>query len=461
LGGGIYIEGNAAPTLGNTIVAGNTVAPSDDPSNPSAGPDVDGSVTDWGFNLIGRQVGSSGWVSSSKLGGTVDGSDNSELDPQLGPLQDNGGPTPTMALGSTSAAIDAGTNFGFNADQRGIPRPFDWVTVPNAPGSDGSDIGAYEVSPPKRRLTISQPAPAAASGALILPNQGVYVAFPNDLSPAGTAQVMIPVYTLQSTLSLSPGARWDTYAEVVKVMPGQFVARDITAFGSAFYRLKLSTDNTVSNTLIWPPVTGPANTIRTDSATFTGSLTPAVTNTVYWFEYGTDTNHYSQTTPTNGLDMALHQVDGSLSVPGLAPLTLYHFQLVVIDDWGAETTQYGGDQYFTTLGPVPAMLTSDPDYNNHDCGDCVATAVLLSGTVNDENSVQPAHAYFEYGTDGVTYTRLTDSGYWTTTLASDEPYSYTLSFTGLLSNTTYYYRAIAFNDAGEGKGAPKTFNTSP
>ena len=56
-------------------------------------------------------------------------------DPLLGPLADNGGPTPTMALGVGSPAIDAGAAAGAPpVDQRGVARP----------QGAGVDIGAYE-----------------------------------------------------------------------------------------------------------------------------------------------------------------------------------------------------------------------------------------------------------------------------------------------------------------------------
>ena len=61
----------------------------------------------------------------------------------LGPLQDNGGPTETHALGSGSPAIEGGHSSGSNTDQRGLARP---VVIPaTMPVGDGSDIGAYEV----------------------------------------------------------------------------------------------------------------------------------------------------------------------------------------------------------------------------------------------------------------------------------------------------------------------------
>ena len=56
-------------------------------------------------------------------------------DPRLHALADNGGPTPTMALGAGSAGIDAALSGICPAtDQRGIVRPF----------GAGCDIGAYE-----------------------------------------------------------------------------------------------------------------------------------------------------------------------------------------------------------------------------------------------------------------------------------------------------------------------------
>jgi hypothetical protein len=59
------------------------------------------------------------------------------VDPKLGPLQNNGGPTPTVALLSGSLAINNGSNpLSLTADQRGY--------TPRAAGG-APDIGAFEV----------------------------------------------------------------------------------------------------------------------------------------------------------------------------------------------------------------------------------------------------------------------------------------------------------------------------
>src|SRR5260370_34084815 len=67
----------------------------------------------------------------------------------LGPLQDNGGPTFTRAPLPGRPAIDTGTNLSTSAtDQRGLPRTVDRPCIANAPGGDGTDIGAFEVQYP-------------------------------------------------------------------------------------------------------------------------------------------------------------------------------------------------------------------------------------------------------------------------------------------------------------------------
>ncbi|MBK9386930.1 MAG: hypothetical protein IPN34_19115 [Planctomycetes bacterium] len=93
-------------------------------------------------------------------------SDRVLLDPLLGPLQDHGGLGFTHELLPGSPAIDAGNRAIFGGalteDQRGLPRTFDDPSITNASGSDGSDIGAFEVSPsaeiskPQAKLSFSK-----------------------------------------------------------------------------------------------------------------------------------------------------------------------------------------------------------------------------------------------------------------------------------------------------------------
>ena len=81
-------------------------------------------------------------------------------DPRLGPLQDNGGPTWTNAPLADSPAIDKGKDLALDAcdtplgiDQRGLARPVRFnPAIPLPSGGDGSDIGAVELSGPAPTL---------------------------------------------------------------------------------------------------------------------------------------------------------------------------------------------------------------------------------------------------------------------------------------------------------------------
>lgn len=64
------------------------------------------------------------------------------LDPKLGPLTNNGGPTQTLALLPGSPAIDVGNNSTCAAtDQRGVVRPYNATGI----GTAICDMGAFEV----------------------------------------------------------------------------------------------------------------------------------------------------------------------------------------------------------------------------------------------------------------------------------------------------------------------------
>lgn len=130
-GGGIY---SASPNTKsrNSIIARNTSA---------NGPNVNGPVVSNGFNLIGDN---SGLTISTPQASDQIGTSASPIDPRLGPLQNNGGPTFTHALLLGSPAIDKGDSSGTTADQRGFGRRKDIPALANAPGGDGADIGAFE-----------------------------------------------------------------------------------------------------------------------------------------------------------------------------------------------------------------------------------------------------------------------------------------------------------------------------
>jgi hypothetical protein len=118
-GGGIYVEHNTGVTIQDSILAYN-----------SSGGNCYGSVSSLGFN-----VSSDGTCTLHGPG------EQKNINPKLGALRNNGGPTATIALAAGSPAINGGNPSGctdgnhhrLTIDQRGHPRP----------ARGACDVGAY------------------------------------------------------------------------------------------------------------------------------------------------------------------------------------------------------------------------------------------------------------------------------------------------------------------------------
>jgi hypothetical protein len=123
LGAGGNIDASpGSVSLKNTISAGGAAA---------SGANCAGTVTSAGHNIES--------TAPSQCGLSPALADLIGVNPLLGALQPNGGPTPTQALLSGSPALNAGDNNGCPAgDQRGVARP----------QGPACDIGAYELAPP-------------------------------------------------------------------------------------------------------------------------------------------------------------------------------------------------------------------------------------------------------------------------------------------------------------------------
>ena len=153
-GQGIHNEN--VTNVRNTIIAGNN-------SGISTVPDVTGNFNSQGHNLIGKatpggdgsngdQTGFTNGVNGDKVGSLA-----APIDPVLGALGDNGGPTPTHKPLTGSPALDAGndalakdaSNNTLTRDQRGAGR----FANATGPGTGTVDIGAFEFHPVMEDIT--------------------------------------------------------------------------------------------------------------------------------------------------------------------------------------------------------------------------------------------------------------------------------------------------------------------
>ena len=135
-GGGIWTNGSL--TLERTLISNNVTNSGSGPEGSFSG----GTITSNGHNLV-REDTDFNFTSAT---GDLVGSISSPIDPDILPLADNGGRTPTIALGGGSPAIDAGpaNSSPLFQDQRGFARLRDG----NRDSMVFTDIGAFEVQSP-------------------------------------------------------------------------------------------------------------------------------------------------------------------------------------------------------------------------------------------------------------------------------------------------------------------------
>ncbi len=138
-GGGVKVASNPSGSARflprSSLIAENRAT--------ASGPDVRGPAISLGYNLIGNSSDSTGWLGNDQVGTAA-----IPIDPRLGPLKDNGGPTLTHAVLIGSPALRKGDPaLEFSFDQRYTERAF--VTAP--------DVGAFHSQPAVRFELLAPP----------------------------------------------------------------------------------------------------------------------------------------------------------------------------------------------------------------------------------------------------------------------------------------------------------------
>jgi autotransporter-associated beta strand protein len=204
VGACLYNTGTAGTLqIGDTILSGGTVVQNVNLYNQN------GTAISLGYNLSSDNSGSLILTNAT---------DQNKIDPKLGLFADFGGPTFTRSLLWGSPAIDRGKAFGLTTDQRGIARPHDLSSITNAPGGDGTDIGAFEFVPPPAEFTSI----AALGNASQIQGSGL-----SNLS-----------YSIQAATNLNAPINWTNIGVAPANATGIFSFTDTNAplYPTRFYR---------------------------------------------------------------------------------------------------------------------------------------------------------------------------------------------------------------------------------
>jgi len=221
-------------TLKNSILCPN--APADT--------NIFGTVIDAGNNIDSDQQNS--LTNSTSLNG---------VNPDLAPLGNYGGPTPTMALLPDSPAIDAADLTAFPAtDQRGYPRPY----------GPAPDIGAFEYS---TSVTISgqitglmssdQATVIAGRCSTLTTDHGAYALVVYDdpsstISPSNANYVFTPPLQPVSLYSNQTGVNFQAYrVNAITLGPPSAISFNLVLAGTNGQQFRVETSTNFTG---WTPI---------------------------------------------------------------------------------------------------------------------------------------------------------------------------------------------------------------
>ncbi|HET6570529.1 MAG TPA: S8 family serine peptidase, partial [Solirubrobacterales bacterium] len=197
--------------------------------------------------------------------------------------------------------------------------------------------------------------------------------------------------------------------------------------------------------------TGPTTVLSGTEVTLTGAVNPDGQKAEYYFEYGT-TSEYGLKIPAAGSSLGSGEeyVGVEETVDGIEEEAVYHYRLVAIrEEEGKEATFFGNDRTFLTSLPVVSdQAATEISANGATLN---ATVDLVAGNGVYRVDYGPTASY------GYSLPREEEEG----VVADAGATTISQKLFGLDGGTTYHFRVVADNLAGEASGEDRTFSTPP
>lgn len=193
--------------------------------------------------------------------------------------------------------------------------------------------------------------------------------------------------------------------------------------------------------------TGPASSVKDQSAVVNGTVNPNGSETTYYFQWGL-TNSYGATGSTHSAGAGTKAEAVHETASGLVPGTVYHYRLVATS---ASGTSAGADRTFKTAGhPPPGVVTGPASQIGTD-------SATVTGVVNPNG--QSTTWEFEYGPT-TAYGYHTNAG---TVPASSGPVSVAQALQQLQSGAIFHYQLLAVHGSAvlPQTGGDRIFMTFP
>ncbi|MFQ5454974.1 MAG: hypothetical protein ACE5EA_02075 [Nitrospirota bacterium] len=195
-------------------------------------------------------------------------------------------------------------------------------------------------------------------------------------------------------------------------------------------------------------ITGAADPVGQNDATIRGQINPkGITNTTYWFEYGTSPLYGSETAHLSVAGESF--VDVSSQITGLSLNTEYHYRLAGENTRGIA---YGNDAVFVSFPDMPDTTTSD-------VSDITYNSARFNGIARPKGDASGV-AYFEYGEGSPANPSRLEITTPLQSVTSETDVSFN-AVAELLPYTDYQFRTVVVNRSGRANGAIISFKTLP